>query len=541
MRLDRVPFAALCVVATLLVLAANLAGSMCFELLDVDEPRFATASRHLLRSGDWLVPHFNGAERLDKPIFVYWLQAACMAVLGPTEFAARLPSALAVAIAVPATASIGRTLGLRPVFAIVAGVAVATCGASQALAHGATADATLLGLTAWSSKAMVDVFASRAGRLAGTAAWVLAALAFLTKGPPALVSPLALVAGMVAGGWRPRPSRLLAGALLFCAIVAAWAIPALVRTEGRFWSIGVMHHVVDRSLQAFEGHGGHAPWWYLFYLGAVPLAFLPWTPFLCALRSGPRLREQALPGSAKLLAWWFLLTIAIFSLATSKLAHYPLPGFPALAIATAFAMQARTTPDRCTGALLIALGVIAGIATIAAFPLAGLTLEVPVVLTAATIAVGFTGAGRLAMRGRSAAAGLAAAMTAIGGAGALGAMVVPLLAPHTAIHALRDAIPSVFPPQVRVATCALSMPSLVFYLDRDVPALEPPDALAFLFEQDRVIVTTRDRLNRLEEAIDTLAPERRDAARTLLRSPKHVVRGFLTNKGKVVDVVVLGS
>jgi 4-amino-4-deoxy-L-arabinose transferase-like glycosyltransferase len=540
-RLERIPFGLLALFATLGVLAANLAGSMAFELLDVDEPRFATASRHLLRSGDWLVPWFNGAERLDKPILVYWLQAACMALFSSSEFAARLPSALAVAAAVPATACIGRALGLRAPFAVIAGAAVGTGGAAQALAHGATADATLLGIVTWTCKLMVDVKLGRAGPVGRVLVWVLLALAFLTKGPPALVAPLALAAGMFAAGWRPRLAALLAGVVLAAAIVAAWAVPALIRTEGRFWTIGVMHHVVDRSLRPFEGHGGHAPWWYLFYVGAVPLAFLPWTPFLLALRRGLRLREQAAPGTARLLGAWFLVTLLVFSLATSKLAHYPLPAFPALAIAMAFALQAQPIADRWLGGALIALGVLVGGVTIAAFSVLGLEIEVPALLTGAALLVGFAGAGRLAWRGELGGAGLAMAFVAIAGFGGFAAFVAPALLEHGAAHAVQTHKAEVFPPERRVATYALSMPSLVFYLDREVPALDPGAAVQWLLTSGQVLVTTRDKLAQLDQAIAALDEVQRVAVRALVASPRHVLRGFLPNKGKLVDLLVLGS
>lgn len=69
-----------------------------------DESRYATPARLMAERGDWLDPkirvktHRSGFElapRLSKPPLVYWLQAAAMTVLGVTEFAARLPTALA--------------------------------------------------------------------------------------------------------------------------------------------------------------------------------------------------------------------------------------------------------------------------------------------------------------------------------------------------------------------------------------------------------------------------------------------------------------
>ena len=64
-------------------------------LWEPDEPRFAGATRHMFEHGDFLTPWFNGKPRFEKPPLLYWLQAPAVAILGPTETAFRLPSAIA--------------------------------------------------------------------------------------------------------------------------------------------------------------------------------------------------------------------------------------------------------------------------------------------------------------------------------------------------------------------------------------------------------------------------------------------------------------
>jgi 4-amino-4-deoxy-L-arabinose transferase-like glycosyltransferase len=69
-----------------------------------DESRYAVPARNMLTTGNWLDPQLQANTntlsldrnlRLVKPPLLYWLQATAMAVFGTTEFAARLPSALA--------------------------------------------------------------------------------------------------------------------------------------------------------------------------------------------------------------------------------------------------------------------------------------------------------------------------------------------------------------------------------------------------------------------------------------------------------------
>ncbi|ERG88904.1 MAG: 4-amino-4-deoxy-L-arabinose transferase related glycosyltransferases of PMT family, partial [halophilic archaeon J07HX5] len=69
-----------------------------------DETRYAMPAQLMTDGGSWLTPHIRvpthstdlGLQRrIVKPPLVYWLQALLMSVFGVSEFAARLPTALA--------------------------------------------------------------------------------------------------------------------------------------------------------------------------------------------------------------------------------------------------------------------------------------------------------------------------------------------------------------------------------------------------------------------------------------------------------------
>ncbi|MDB6168210.1 MAG: glycosyl transferase family 39, partial [Verrucomicrobia bacterium] len=79
-------------------------------LNEPDEGRYAEIGREMAVSGDWLVPHLNGFEHFQKPPLLYWLTALSMRLLGPNEWAARLPPAFAALGTVLLTAWIGTTL-----------------------------------------------------------------------------------------------------------------------------------------------------------------------------------------------------------------------------------------------------------------------------------------------------------------------------------------------------------------------------------------------------------------------------------------------
>src|SRR5665213_1533648 len=56
-------------------------GIAAIPVLDRDEARFAQASRQMLETGDFLRIRFQDEARNNKPVAIYWLQAASVAAL----------------------------------------------------------------------------------------------------------------------------------------------------------------------------------------------------------------------------------------------------------------------------------------------------------------------------------------------------------------------------------------------------------------------------------------------------------------------------
>jgi dolichyl-phosphate-mannose-protein mannosyltransferase len=74
---------------------ASCRGARSTGLKEPDEGRYAEIGREMAVSNDWLIPHPNGFEHFQKPPLLYWATAASIRIFGATEWAARLPSALA--------------------------------------------------------------------------------------------------------------------------------------------------------------------------------------------------------------------------------------------------------------------------------------------------------------------------------------------------------------------------------------------------------------------------------------------------------------
>ena len=70
----------LCALLVLLSLACFLPGFSSLQPMDRDEPRYAQASKQMLESGDFVDIRFQDEARHKKPVGIYWLQSAAVAI-----------------------------------------------------------------------------------------------------------------------------------------------------------------------------------------------------------------------------------------------------------------------------------------------------------------------------------------------------------------------------------------------------------------------------------------------------------------------------
>jgi len=134
---------------------------------------------------------------------------------------------------------------------------------------------------------------------------------------------------------RFRSAHLIVAAGLALLVFLAWGIPANRATEGRFLVEGFFKHVLDRGSKPMESHGG-GPW---YYLPVVIIAFLPFTAFLPALIAGLVQRRLGDVRVRALLIAWFVPAFVVMSFYATKLPHYILPVFPALALGVAMLLR----------------------------------------------------------------------------------------------------------------------------------------------------------------------------------------------------------
>jgi len=322
-----------------------------------DEPRATEVAREMAESGNYLVPHLNGEPYSDKPPVFYWLGSGFWH-LGFGLNSGRMVSLLASLGTALVVYAIGRRMHSSET-GLVAALVTLTAQLFPFIGKQGVLDPLLACFTTASIYCAVAAFegGERRGRW-WLAAYVLAALAFLTKGPVGVAVPLLAAAaygllcrrvvarrsaaedlrvgdadhvarpsgaegsrvgdaGHSMGGWWH-----LAGAALLVALVAAWLVPACIH-GGKEYTNDILF---QQTAQRMGEEASHRQPLY-FYLLWSPLFLLPWTPLLAlafawVFRGG---RDRA----ATLAAAWFIAVFVFFTLFSGKRERYLLPLVPA--------------------------------------------------------------------------------------------------------------------------------------------------------------------------------------------------------------------
>ena len=302
-------------------------------LFPPDEGRYAAVSGWMATHGNWFEPQLRDQLHVTKPPLAYWAQAVAQRVLGHTELAVRLPSALASTGILLATFWFAR----RACGAMAAMLAVGTLSAMplfEVVGRLAITDPLLCawwwGAVCCAWLAVGDRGQAVRGRwVAGF--WTCCALTGMTKGPLVLAPP-AIVAAWLAASGRVRDARAfvpLAGLPLAVVPLGLVAYGFWAANPGRAVAIW-RFEFVDR----FTGGAHDDPWWLVpaaFALGLFPATAMltlpgfnvPWSRAVSVVREG---------GLRSLLVLAVLLPLVGFSLLRGSSPTYLLPLAPPLAV-----------------------------------------------------------------------------------------------------------------------------------------------------------------------------------------------------------------
>lgn len=308
-----------------------VSGIVLRPLIPIDETRYVSVAWEMRATGDWLVPHKNGAFYTDKPPLLFWLINLVWMITGVSEWAARIVGPAFGIVAIAGTWSLGRRFwgdrtGARAA-AILSGFTVFALYGGATMFDTLLASAVILGVGALWSALMQN-----GGGRAWVAFGLALALGVYAKGPVILVHLLPLL--LFSPVWVPATQRLPLGQTLrgaglalavALALVALWVVPAAIMGGPEYREMILWKQSSGRMVSSFA----HArPWYWLAV--TLPLVLFPWI-WSPALWRGLRRADLTNP-ALRLCALWGLSGLVLFSLISGKQVHYLMPELPAVAL-----------------------------------------------------------------------------------------------------------------------------------------------------------------------------------------------------------------
>ncbi len=354
------------VLISLLLAILSLPGVFSMPVMDRDEARFTQASSQMLETNDYVVIRFHDGLRNKKPVGIHWLQSASVATLSDVDdrqiWAFRVPSFLGAILAAFATFWAGSVL-FSSRAALVSAVLLGSTLLLSSEAHIAKTDAAMVGFIALAMACLAHLRSREnyadahpkklksyaiGNKVLALVFWFSLAWGTLIKGPVApMVVGLAIV-GLAL--WERRynwlkPLLFWPSIVMFVWIALPWFIAVHVATDGAFLDESVNVDLGPKLVSGAEGHsappGSH--------LLALPFMMWPSTLFLVpgiVLTVKNAFQSHAIENNkpAPLSAWKFLLAWAVptwlvFEAMPTKLVHYPMPTYPALAMMAGIALD----------------------------------------------------------------------------------------------------------------------------------------------------------------------------------------------------------
>jgi 4-amino-4-deoxy-L-arabinose transferase-like glycosyltransferase len=336
----------------LCALVLFLPGFFNIPPIDRDEARFAQATKQMVETGDFVDIRFQDEVRYKKPVGVYWLQAAAVetaSAMGLPRAPVRIwlyrvPSLIGAIGAVLLTYWTALPFVTRR-GAILAGLMLCSSVLLGAEARLAKTDAMLLLTVVAAMGALGRVYLSwqrgedpvRPPWSPPAIFWTALAAGILLKGPLILmfvvltIGSLAILDRSAAWLWRLRP---VGGLLWMLVLVLPWFVAIFWRAGDTFFADSLGGDMLSK-LGAQESHGA-PPGVYLLLFWAT---FWPGAP-LAGMAAPAVWRARREPGAQYLLAW-LVPSWIVFELVLTKLPHYVLPLYPAIAILTVGALERR--------------------------------------------------------------------------------------------------------------------------------------------------------------------------------------------------------
>lgn len=332
-----------------------------YNLIDVDETRYAIMSRDLANSNDWNLLLLNSVPFLEKPPLYFWLVAVSIKMFGAfTPYIVRFPIALLSAGLVFFTYFFGKKILSRK-FGLYSSIILLTSVFFLILSHVAILDMVLTVLIASSLYcAFLSFFTTeKYKKYCWWSFWTFAGMGFLAKGILAIAIPIVVIFlyCLITKNLKDffKPLNLVVGLIIFLLIALPWHVIMYKDYGWHFIQEYFIKHHFARLLTSEDLGRKHG---FFYFVPIFIVAFLPWTfVFLASVAEGTKkifnkfklaqgnflhkLQETISTNTPeeKVLLFasiYFLVVFGVMSVSSTKLPTYILPALPAAAIITGY-------------------------------------------------------------------------------------------------------------------------------------------------------------------------------------------------------------
>lgn len=330
----------------LLLLSSSLFFSSINSLpvLDRDEARYVQSSKQMVESNNYLSIKFQEDYRSKKPIGIYWLQAITINLLADVKqvtnfkyevlnddvWKYRIVSALAVLFSVLLLYLSGKKI-ITSKASFYSSLILAASLLVIAEAHIAKTDSILLFLSTIIFITLFKYYKQIGDKniMNFMILWVSMGLSVLIKGPVLIVlfsSSIMLISLLGKNIRWIKNTKPFLGILLVILISVPWFFFMPSEEQRNFLQESFFHDFLGKVRSVQESHGGF-PGYYLigllFFFFPFSIFFIPLIHFLKI-----SIRDK----NIVFLLCWILPTLIIMELIPTKLPHYILPIYPAIAV-----------------------------------------------------------------------------------------------------------------------------------------------------------------------------------------------------------------
>ena len=318
-------------------------GIMSMPPTDRDESSFAQATKQMIETGNYTDIRLQEKPRYNKPIGIYWMQSASVRLLNPQHldeiWAYRVPSFVGATFAVLMTAALGSLL-FSPAAGLLAAIMLAGCVLLNVEARLAKTDAALLGCIMASMYAMGYAYTKDSlGKIAKWVIplifWTALAKGVLIKGPIIFMP----ITGVLVWLWITdkrlsffKKLRPILGIVYALALIAPWFVAIYTQSHGAFLQQSAGNDMLAKIWEG-QNRGSIPPGSHLL---ALPLMFFPYVLF--TVFAVPDIWKNRRMTGVKFCLGWIIPMWFVFELSMTKLLHYVLPAYPAIALLTAWCL-----------------------------------------------------------------------------------------------------------------------------------------------------------------------------------------------------------